>query len=374
MFAYHVWQFAGSPEWNLQLGPFFFNVLTPVHHGPSGVDLFMVLSGFCLFWHIASSERVKWNWKDYAIQRARRILPAYYGAIAYTIALPIALVGFVRILGWEANPQPIPSVRQILTHVLLIHTLFKDTWDGISGAFWSMGLEAQFYAVFPAVVWAWRKAGVKAIAAVCLISLIFRLYIGTTMRSGDPIEHFLASITFIGRWIQFGAGMGAALMVRRLLERSRPQGILLGPTLIFLGLACSASAALDAISGNHLMPWRDALLALGYSTAIVGLCVTPKRLKLVFLSGPLLILGRISYSFFLIHQPTSWYLMELIRKKFGVNGVPHVLLGYTLGLAVCLVGAWIFYSVFEKPFIKRRNDEKARPSDRMELTPAGRMS
>lgn len=334
----------------------------------------MVLSGFCLFWHIASSDSFKWNWKDYAIQRARRILPAYYAALAYTIALPVALVGFVRLLGWEANLQPIPDARQILTHALFIHTLFKDTWNGISGAFWSMGLEAQFYAVFPVVVWAWRKAGVKAIAAVCLISLLFRLYIGATMRSGDPIEHFLASITFIGRWIQFGAGMGAALMVRRLLDSSRPPNVLLGPTLILMGLACSGSAALDVVSENYLMPWRDALLALGYSTAIVGLCVTPKEMKFFFLSGPLLFLGRISYSFFLIHQPTAWYLMELLRKKFGMSGIPHLFLGYTLGLAVCLVVAWIFYSVFEKPFVRRRNTQGVGRSEGMEYTPRGRIS
>jgi peptidoglycan/LPS O-acetylase OafA/YrhL len=350
VFAYHVWQFGGSPTWPVSLAGFSFDLFAPIHHGPAGVDVFMVLSGFCLFWPLTKNPAV-FHWKDYAIKRARRILPAYYGAIAYAILAPVLLVFTVRLAGWEVNTQPIPSLRQIVTHLFLIHTLFRDTWDGITGAFWSMGLEAQFYIVFPFLVWVWRRIGIRSIAYVALASLGFRICVGLILSDADPTNSFLLSITFIGRWMQFAAGMATALWVRHTLEAST------GPSPSQWAALAAASALLEltglvAPSISHgPVPLRDILLATGSAGLIASICTAPNWIKLPLLQGPLPILGRISYSFFLIHQPTSWYLMEFFRKKMAFTGAPLVLLGYTAGLLVTALCSAAFYLVFEKPFL-----------------------
>jgi len=322
-----------------------------VKHGPAGVDLFMVLSGFCLFWPLTAKEAVDWSWQAYALKRVRRILPAYYGALCYSILLPILLVGAVRFLGWHANVQPVPSLRQILTHVFLVHSLFRDTWNGISGAFWSMGLEAQFYVVFPGVVYAWNKYGISAIVGVAGASLLFRVITGQLMMGGDPLDHFLLSITFLGRWMQFAAGMAAALVVRRAYAQCSLYTPGLGVALVVGGMALSWLGLCSGVAEDVFQPWRDLILAVSYAALLIGVCISPKYVRAPLLTGPLPWVGKVSYSFFLIHQPTSWYFMELTRKKFNVHGANQVWLGYSIGLVVTLLFASIYYRLLEKPFL-----------------------
>ncbi len=378
VFAYHVWQFGGEPPLHLD-SPFGrLNVFAALQHGPAGVDLFMVLSGFCLFWPLVSSGdgRDRWNWKSYAIRRARRILPAYYAAIAYAIVLPVCLVWLVRHLGWAANTQPVPSSWQIVSHALFIHTLFRDTWNGITGAFWSMGLELQFYVVFPLLVWAWKRIGMRAVGLAALASVVYRMACGWLLDGFHSTDQFLWSITFIGRWMQFAAGMVAASWVAHSHGRAgfsiRGDGedrhgggtytgwfagipslglLLVGSLLVGVGLS-------ETVTSKVNMPWRDMCLAVGYSLLIVGVCVKGAFPGAILKTGALPWFGRISYSFFLIHQPTAWYLMELLRKKLGVSGVPQVVLGLTLGGVFTLAVSYGFYLIFERPFLNEvRVDE-----------------
>lgn len=353
VFAYHVWQFGGSPELLIRIGGLCFDCFGFVKHGPAGVDVFMVLSGFCLFWPLTKPSN-SLDWRAYAMKRARRILPAYYGSIAFAILLPLVLVPVVRLAGWQANFQPIPSFRQIISHLLLIHTLFRDTWDGITGAFWSMGLEAQFYVVFPFLALGWKKLGARVIVYAALASVVFRVCCGLLLPDSASVESFLLSITFLGRWMQFAAGMASALWVRCQLEHPARSVLPIHWTvLIGTGFALELAGLLaPAFLTECPIPLRDLLLASGSAVLLAGICTTPPGFKAPFLRGALPYLGRISYSFFLIHQPTSWYAMEFFRKKLGFNREIQVLIGYTVGLLICIVCASIFYRLFEKPFLK----------------------
>lgn len=53
-YTYHVWQFGESPALNVTIGNWQIGLDTLIGSFPSGVDLFMVLSGFCLFWPLAT--------------------------------------------------------------------------------------------------------------------------------------------------------------------------------------------------------------------------------------------------------------------------------------------------------------------------------
>lgn len=352
VYTYHVWQFGGAPA--LAVGSSGIEIGRAIGELPAGVDLFMVLSGFCLFWPLAWSPSAvtNWSWVDYFKRRTRRIVPPYYAAILFATLLPVALLLLYRALGHPAKWQELPSLWQYVTHLLFIHTLFPETWDGIQGAFWSLGLEVQFYLAFPLVVIAFRRYGIwRTVGAMVTVSVAYRMLIGAFV-SGQPWPNpFLFSVFFLGRWMQFAAGMAGAWLV----AQSSRRGTTLPARTGGLILACAVSVY--ALAGSRwtdavpVFPLRDVLLAAAFAAAMVALCATRIPARRVFESRAIVWLGGISYSIFLIHQNTAFYLSELLKKVLHLEGAARFAVLMTIGFACIVAASYVFYRWFEMPFM-----------------------
>ena len=134
----------------------------------------MVLSGFCLFLPLCKSEEAlaKFQWKNFYKRRARRIVPPYYAGLAFAALLPSALVLFFRLLHLKANWQPFPgSPYGYFAHLFFLQTLSTRSFGQINSSLWSMGLEAQFYLMFPLVVLGFRRLNLRFIALMIGISI-----------------------------------------------------------------------------------------------------------------------------------------------------------------------------------------------------------
>jgi peptidoglycan/LPS O-acetylase OafA/YrhL len=354
IFIFHAWDIADHPSLNVQLGGIQIDLLGRIDQLCSGVDLFMVLSGFCLFWPLCKSGDAisRWEWKAYVVRRVRRIVPPYYAAIIYTVAIPVVLVALFKLVGLAANPQPLPSARQVITHLLFIHTLFPDTWAGITGAFWSLGLEAQFYAVFPLVVIGFRRMGLGIAVAMIAVSVVYRICAGW-MFADNPGAHFLASIFFLGRWMEFAFGMVAALAVAYHARRGILRPAWIGSCgLIASFVLCSLAGTEKSHLFTVVFPAWELLLSLGFAVGIVALCVTSTPMRIVFENRLVASLGFISYSVFLIHQPTIWYLSEFLRKLLGVESdLLRFVILCTAGFGIVLAISSVFFVLVEKPFL-----------------------
>ena len=322
---------------------------------PAGVDLFMVLSGFCLFWPlcIKPGSVTGWSWKTYARRRIHRIVPPYYAAIVYCTLLPIVLVGVYRLLHQPAHWQPLPSLWQYAAHLLFIHTLFSATWGGIQGAFWSLGLEAQFYVAFPLVVLAYRKYGIRVAAGMTLISIVYRCIAGIMTAHSPWLMQFLPTVFFLGRWMQFAAGMTAAWVVARAVRDDMFYSARLGLGMLAAGLLLYGTALSVMPAWLTLFPVRDLLLAASFALALVAVCASKTPLNLLFENKVVVWLGTISYSIFLIHQNTIFYVSELLKKVLHLGGPARFLVLETVGFAVIVGVAFVFFKLFEAPFMNR---------------------
>lgn len=116
-----------------------------IANGWVGVGIFFIISGYCMG---MSTER---DFKDgvtfasyirYSFKRIMRIAPPYYIAIAVWVLI---------INVYNIAPKS-TEFRDILTHITFTHNLFPDTFFGISGVFWSIGVEMQFYMILPFVI------------------------------------------------------------------------------------------------------------------------------------------------------------------------------------------------------------------------------
>ena len=129
-------------------------------YGRFAVVVFIVLSGFSL---ALSPARHGWRLdglSPFARRRALRILPAYYAALAFSLAV-----------AWLVVPPPgqgVPDAKSVVVNGLLVQNLVGAPTPDRS--FWSIAVEAQLYVVFPLLLLAVRRWG--AIVMVTGVTLV----------------------------------------------------------------------------------------------------------------------------------------------------------------------------------------------------------
>ncbi len=163
----------------------------------------------------------------------------------------------------------------------------------------------------------------------------------------DKKVSFLWTATGIGRLMEMCAGMAAAVLVFRTPTRvSWWAGAL---TALVMVIAFTA-AVHPALRGT-VFPVR----AVGLSVFFGGLIFLVLRIPALdraFAWKPLAFVGYRSYSLFLIHQPTVWFLSEFLQKVVGIpTGMALLLLLWTLGFVVVLAIGQVFFLLVEKPSI-----------------------
>lgn len=138
-------------------------------YGGEAVAVFFVLSGFVIAYVSEAKEN---NWR--AFVRAR-------GVRLYSVIVPIMLVTWIfGVLGPYANPVPystgfnIPNtIPNYLLCLTFAHQLWNtDTHFGVNGAYWSMGFEVAYYAIFCVAMLAGgsrRRRGVLVILLALLV-------------------------------------------------------------------------------------------------------------------------------------------------------------------------------------------------------------
>ena len=129
--------------------------------GVYGVDLFFVLSGFCLAFPFLRG-RGEIDLARFASRRLVRIIPPYYAAIAlFALALWAGPSPFIHYVfppqdGWR----------------LLAQALFLDRNPHyLSSPFWTLAIELRWYAMFPLALWLWM-ASPRAFAVVGVAAIV----------------------------------------------------------------------------------------------------------------------------------------------------------------------------------------------------------
>ena len=132
----------------------------------SGVDLFLILSGFLISLRLKEQWRKQntLNFKDFYTKRALRIFPAYYSFLIISIIL--------------FNLMDTPyNKRNILMDFLYLANYFKGQMPHT----WTLAMEEQFYLVFPFVAWillfrvSWRIR-ITALLILYILPFCFRYF------------------------------------------------------------------------------------------------------------------------------------------------------------------------------------------------------
>ncbi|HXW77385.1 MAG TPA: acyltransferase [Candidatus Eremiobacteraceae bacterium] len=130
--------------------------------GAHGVDLFFVISGFCLAYpvlrRVADARATSFDVVQFFSRRIVRIVPTYW--IAFGVVLAAALL--VRRLGGDV-PWPtirIPSAAAGVGQLFFVHGGFD-----LVGSFWTLAVEVRWYLAFPLLLWLYIRSPLGVYAA-----------------------------------------------------------------------------------------------------------------------------------------------------------------------------------------------------------------
>ena len=265
--------------------------------GFTGVDVFFVISGYLItsIIHRDARER-RFSFAYFYQRRFRRIAPALLAVTTATMA-----GGYVLLLPYELDQL---SRSALATVAMASNVYFWRTTnyfafaDGISPLLhsWSLGVEEQFYLLFPAaLVIAERFGRAKLVVAVLGIGSLFLCLIVT---GPMPAASFYLLPT--RGWELM---IGAALSLGTVTVPQRASHVA-GLTGIALVLAsCVLLSASDPFPG-----WRALVPTIG-TALIIGAGPNAASARLLSFR-PIVYVGLVSYSFYLWHWPIFVFLRE----------------------------------------------------------------
>jgi peptidoglycan/LPS O-acetylase OafA/YrhL len=309
-----------------------------------GVDAFFVLSGFLITGLLLTEAQRTGTIRLAAFwgRRARRLLPA----------LLLVLIAVVIGARYLLSPEELPPLRldalAALGYVANWRMIFRggDYFARTAPASplqhtWSLGIEEQFYLLWPLLVVGllrWRRARSALLALCCigtggavlLSAWLYhpgadpgRVYYGTDTRAGALLTGCALSLLVTGRqvpgkrWIATAAALSAALLVLALIR----------------------------VSGESAWLYRGGLTTIELAVAfgLAHLVASPTGVAARLLSlPPIAWVGRVSYGLYLWHWPL---FAALNADRTGLTG--NALFGARIGVTV-LVATLSFYLV-ERP-------------------------
>lgn len=308
----------GSAPW--------FAPLSLLTQGYTGVSLFMVLSGY-IFARLMDGQQLLYG--RFLLNRALRILPLLTVVILAAYAKSIVTHDGMdipgRLLwGWLAPVLP-------------------------QGG-WSITVEMHFYVLLPVILW----IAARSQMGLCLVVLV-----AVAVRVGlyaftNHVEH-LSYYTMLGRIDQFLLGC----MAFQWREQIRGKH---GLWLLAAAAFCGLMSYVDH-QGSMFSRSTDMSRWWIFMTTVEGLFygLTVAWYDSSFkhsngrLSSFVALVGRYSYSIYLLHTFVVFRLAEFIHHKvLVIDQAPLALLVATICLILFMPVAALSYKLIEAPFLKRR--------------------
>jgi peptidoglycan/LPS O-acetylase OafA/YrhL len=361
----HVWQIS----WQSVRIPFINYSPQPIAEtGFLGVALFFFISGFVLtlpYVQAYLGGTKPPSLRHFAGRRFLKIVPSYVLCIVAMIAI-----------GYQTWPDFGSAARDVVYHLLFVHDWFAVTNGSINSVMWSLGVEVQFYVLFPLLILAFVRRPLWTALGLFVVANGWRLWclVSNHYFYEQRLEQLPAYVDL------FAAGMLAAFAYAAIAIR-RPQ--LAQRRWAFTALSVAGFVALYLLAeycydrrGDKEWPqlwmvqWRSAF-ALACLAAALGSLFAVRGFQLVLANRVLLFLAAISYNLYLWHQPLARELQKLQIPPYRTidpHDDPHWMLSFNfVALPVAIgVSALITYGL-EQPILRLG---KRRSTTRPNVIPA----
>ncbi len=316
--------------------------------GFAGVDVFFAISGFV----VAASVH---GWREgglgaflgyFYARRVQRIVPALLVCLVLTSVASALLIP----AAWLSRANELTGLHAFFGLANWYLANQREAYFAPTSEFnpythtWSLGVEEQFYLLFPLLFFAWTRGIRWRVLSSCLvaITLVASLAIAMRLARTDPTGAFyliqsrmweLASGVLLFQALS--RGQGARARGVRSIDLLARSGAWLSLGMLAWGLATSNPRA---------FPWPGAWLPVLGTLGVIGFLHGREGgvLRAALGSAPMAAIGRLSYSLYLWH----WPVFVLLRWTIGLDSISS----RAIGLAATFALATASYLAVERPF------------------------
>jgi peptidoglycan/LPS O-acetylase OafA/YrhL len=313
-----------------------------------GVDVFFAISGFLITAHLLREleSTGTLSMPRFWARRARRLLPASLLTLLFCVVATLVLVPAIY---WEQFFREIAASSAYVENWQLsrsaVDYLQATNLPSPVQHFWSLGVEEQFYLLWPVLIVlatvGVRKAGAHArlrtVSIALLVITLASLAYAIAETAANPAAAFFVTPT---RAWEFGAG--GLLAVVAASGRFNASSTAGGAALSWVGLAAILVAAF-AYSAATPFPGCAALLPVLGAIAVIhagapraAWAPTP-----VLRLAPIQFLGDVSYSIYLWHWPL------LVFAPFAVGAASDNV--KVIVLVLSILAGWLSKVLVEDP-------------------------
>jgi len=314
-------------------------------YGHDAVNLFIVLSGFCLMLPVLSGDgTLRQGVAAFFKRRAWRILPPYYGAILLSAILIRGVLNTK--LGCVTDRFFVLTAKGVFTHILMLQDAFGEDHT-IDFPLWSVAVEWRIYFLFPLLLWGWRRFGalrttLVTIAVSQCMYLLLRFCIHAPLSA-----HYLGlfAMGMLAATIAFSTDPRIARM------RNGPWNIL----LICLTIAVYFLSTVNIYNGKPMPEYiTDDFVGLASMALLVAISINNRHPLHRFLSRkPFVFVGTFAYSIYLIHGPMLqifWQCTVSLRPR----PLWQLFVLLVMGTPLVILSSYLFFLVCERPFLRKK--------------------
>lgn len=304
-----------------------------VAEGHTGVALFMVLSGF-IFAHIGHNKEI--NYKYFVLARIVRIFPLYIFALVLAISTK----------RWDFKPI------DILLFVFPMANFYSAIAIPYFGQLWTIGVEFQFYAIFPFLNKFTNLRGPRYLFGILVLFVLIRAFYFNLYGDARDFGYW----TILGRMDQFLIGMLGSIVYK---SKSRYISSLLGfpgAAILMLGVLTTFNVHFGGYAGSGHSPlWIVWPTIEAGAWMLVTVTYLSWSVRIPAILDELLArFGAVSFSIYVM----QYVAIPQLQLYIGV--VPFssdwnlnvVLSGIFLALPAVLLLSALTYSLIEKPFFE----------------------
>lgn len=304
-----------------------------------GVDVFFAISGFVVTASLMSQRRTDLAhlYVGFLARRVKRLLPALALCVVVTGSVVLATDPFPR----NSIETGVAALFGFANIVLFVFELDYFSPSSVFNAFthmWSLGVEEQFYVVFPMFAWLFffrsNETSSRSLATAMIVGGLVSVGLFAWLYEDHQAAAFFLMPTRI-----WELGIGALVFLgRRRMEAPRLQNTLsrLSPIILMALIAC------------FFVPETEAMPATVAAVGLAGLLLATDNRSFaarLLMLRPVVYIGRISYSLYLWHWPIIALGPIVLAASWRSSA---------LYVAVTAIAAVLSYHWVEKP-LRYRN-------------------